>query len=843
MTKIGNGAVELRFGEEGLEAVNRLAGTTWAMAWPAFAMRIGGRMVRGEEFARRELRAGPGEVTAVLEHEGNGLRAEVRYWVEGEEPWFRKQVGLEGPEGTPTPERLWVDEQQAEGPMRRVGYGVRGGREREEIKGADSYAQAPACGYPVWVGDWFVGLEHPTGFAVTSGEGARWLELYQHPTWDENWRIESFPAVYGVAGRHEAVAGAFMAYLEKVRNPRLERPLTVVTLGWSTRYVGDGEYVDSFEGREAFVRAMLDIGLRPRAVGIDAGWFERRSMYHAKGDDEGDGRLIAFRERLQAEGMELAVWVSHNGPVGFEMEWIREQGWETGQGPGAAYSDVDYVVMMQPSFEEALARRWERLVGEVGAVHLKMDWDNECATNERFAEQYPTVDHVREASVKAMNRVDARLRALRPALKTRHGWWPSPWWLKHADHVWLADSGDCEYDAWPARSARDRDATERDQMYYHITRTAETPLPLDAFDNHGFAQALCNCFHDERDTWLNTCVLSALRGTTYIHYPVTPEGLRDWQARKLQQVLEWWDGHAHELGQPGARMVLGRPSYGEVYGYLHPHDTGAWLMLRNPSVEPQRVDLGLSEWLGYEAGMVRQVYPHWRQTEGEVWLLGHEVKVLEVRREAEAGHAAGLPAEFMVAGGPSGWRYSFPTSQQPERAEAVRVHPDMRLDELWVEQVSDETTESVRRLQWFIGVPHRMEKAEVLVTLRGAGAVLDGIGVVAGTSRYRGDVMRDHVPLTRIRRGQRGYGTGRVLPPLGPRERDDYVFAVPDGGYTGVTVELHGAGVEESSIEAWLSGYEAPARWQLAEEEMGRVTAGPVLPGHPYGFGRWVRLA
>ncbi|OGV74909.1 MAG: hypothetical protein A3K19_09170 [Lentisphaerae bacterium RIFOXYB12_FULL_65_16] len=118
--------------------------------------------------------------------------------------------------------------------------------------------------------------------------------------------------------------------------------------------------------------------------------------------------------------------------------------------------------------------------------------------------------------------------------------------------------------------------------------------------------------------------------------------------------------------------------------------------------------------------------------------------------------------------------------------------------------------------------------------------MLDGIRLRAGTSRYRGDEIRDFTPVTRIFRGERGYGTQRVLPPLGPRERDDYVFAVPDGGYSGVTVEILGANAASVQVQAWLTGYEAPARQTLVRQDA--PAAGPLLPGHPYGFPRFVAL-
>lgn len=839
---LSNAALTLRFEDGGeLRLQNHLSGSAQNWRWPAFQLSLRGEVISGDEFELDEVVTEGNQLQVRLHHLALGLTAEVRYWLAEDEPSFRKQVILHTPPDTPTPDRLWVDLQQAPAQCRRVGYGLRG--LNGEVEGLQTYSNQYGCGYPVYADDWFVGLEHPCGFALPA-DGQ--LQLYHHPTWDAAGAITSVAAVFGAAASHEAAPEAFMDYLWRIRRPPLDKPLTIVTDGWSTRYVGDHEYLDTFESREAFVQAMLDAGLKPAAFATDAGWFDRASLYHAKGDDEHDSRLLAFASMIREHGMAFALWVSHNGPVGFDLDWIKAQGWEIGEGASSTYSWGQYVVMMQPSFEEALTRRWEQLVGDVGAIHLKMDWDNECASNEHFAERYPTIDHVREESVNVFLRIGARLMARNPDLKLRHGWWPSPWWLTYADHVWLVDSGDCEYEAWPSRTARDRDATHRDMMYYHLQRTSETPVPLDAYDNHGFAAAAHNCLTTEPHTWVNTCVLSALRGTTYIHYPFTPDGLRDWQIESFQQVLAWWEHHAAELGQKGTLMVLGRPWEGEIYGFWHPHDRGAWLLLRNPSVEPQRVELPLTEWTagfparpaaGWKARgpHVRQVYPYWKVLPSpyDLCLLGHEVAVLEVGAEPFADALS--QAECMLAREHGRLVSRLPASRRPH------VHPDMQIPALWAEALPEQPLDHGRQLQWFIAVPHRMERAELLVTLRGPEALLDGLELRAGTSRYRGDVIRDFTPVTRIFRGARGHGGQRVLPPLGPRDRDDYVLAVPDGGYSGVTVEITGMDRGPSSpleVKAWLTGYEGLSR-------EGEVVGGldePLLPAHPYGFPRFLKL-
>jgi hypothetical protein len=836
--RIGNAAVTLNWTGGVLQAQNLLSGQARRFGFPAFAVSIGGRELMPEDFDLIAVEPDEHQIIFAWRCNTHDMQASVRYWLDGEQPWVRKQVRLQAPVGTPTPDRLWVELQNdPPSPIRRVGYGLRGGLDAEQQEGRDTYAEQPGCGYPVFTGDWFFGLEHPAAFAVPD----RGLELYHHPVWDENSVIHSFSAVMGVAQSHEAVPEAFMDYLWQVRNPRLTKPLYTVSTGWATRAVGGGDYVCSFEAIDAFLDAMLQLGLHPDALAVDAGYFDRASLFHGKEDDEDDSKLIALREKCRQNGLKLSLWVSHNGRTGMDMDWIRRQGWSTGDGPGT-YHGQDFVVMMQPSFEEALARRFERLVGPVGADHLKIDWDNDCATAPKFAATYPTVDHVREASLMAFNRIDRRMRAQNPNLLTRNGWWPSPWWLQWADHVWLVNSGDCEYESWPSRTQRDRDNTHRDAMYHQITVKAETPVPLDAWDNHGFADAPDNPFHTEPHTWLDNLVLQFTRGTTYLHMPFCPETLRQWQADYTQAGLEWLRFHADELGTRHSRMVLGNPALGEIYGFLHPFDDGAWLVLRNPSVEPQSVDLPLNEWLGFSPATVRQVHPYWQDlSEQEMQLSGHEVVLLRCFREAQpdASPLAGVP--FMVQPEGDRFRYLFPGNRPVAQDIGPTVHPTMQIPDIETEVTEGQPIENGRRLQWYVGVPHRFERAEVLVTLRGPQDVLDRLTVKAGQSRYRG-VAAEHVEVvTRIfRKETRGYGTRRFMLPPGPRDRDDYVFPVPDGGYSSVTVDVLGPDTDHLSVEAWLQGYEAPARQTLVNDLA--PCQGPLLPMHPYGFARWKRL-
>lgn len=836
-----NPALRLEWIDGVLHAHNLATGNAIIIDSPGFAIEISGNRLADTDFSLTAFASTSTDATFSFTCPTTALTATVRYWLDGDYSWFRKQVTFTAPQNTPTPARVWVHTQsEVPSPVRRVGYGLRGGLDAEQQEGRDTYANQPGCGFPVYSGDWFFGIEHPSAFTVP-GET---IEIYHHPVWDADGSIISFPTVFGCAASREAVPDLFMDYLWTIRYPRLSKPFIIVSDAWSTIIGGDKyeEYQHSWEAADAFLDAMEEIGLKPDGLGMDAGYFDRASFYQGMENDQNDEHLIAMRKRVEALGMKLSLWVSHNGPVGLDPNWIRQQGWEIGDGPGDAYSNNDYVVMMQPSFEKKLGDRFVELVRNVGVSHLKIDWDNECATNPAFDELYPTPDHVREASLLAFNRIDKRMREANPDLITRNGWWPSPWWLTAANHVWLTDSGDLEYAALPSRTQRDRDNTHRDAMYFQMARRSETPMPFDAWDNHGFGDAMNNPCANDHNTWLDNLILQFMRGTTYLHMPFTPEGLRQWQVNDIQATLAWFHYHADELGTRHTRMVGGDPAAGEVYGYLHPSEDAAWLVLRNPSVAPKRIQTDFKAWLGYHPNTIRQVYPFWQDLRiTSMELLGHEVVVLKLFRHQQPEVTPAKSSPFMVAPYGDSWVYSFPGSVPTTDKIGPTVAPAMQIHSLGAEKTADEATDNGWRLQWYLGVPYRMEKAEILISVSAPEDILDDLVVRASTARFRAGAERNVMPVTRIyRKEQRGHGTSRILPPLGPRDRDYYVFTLPDGGYTSATIDFHSDRADELILDAWVTGYDAPARQaaRIAQPPMD----GPLLPSHPYGFSRWMKI-
>ena len=169
------------------------------------------------------------------------------------------------------------------------------------------------------------------------------------------------------------------------------------------------------------------------------------------------------------------------------------------------------------------------------------------------------------------------------------------------------------------------------------------------------------------------------------------------------------------------------------------------------------------------------------------------------------------------------------------------IHPDMQIPEIVAEPLGEKAIDGGLQMGWYCGFPHRLAGGELFVTVRGAEADLDALTVCLEVSRYRTGGKGHRIAAERIfRNEERGYGTSFFLPPLDPRERDDYAFSIPDGGWCALMLSVLGEGAERVRCEPWITGWEAPARQTIVRPDA--PMEGALPPIHPHGFGRFVKL-
>ena len=754
----------------------------------------------------------------------------------GRNRWFTKRLTVRTDSlSLSTPDWVEVDRQRLPADeLCRCGY-VATQTVATQQSDEESSGGMPGCGYPLIGERFFVGLEHPAGFnEVTATEDGQDVRLFHHPTW-EGGVLGSVSAVFGWS---DGGRTTFADYLDSIRLPVLPKPFVAFGTFWSDPYLGDREYQVALPAYEAFFEAFADLGLVPEAFTLDAGWNDRQTVLESKRDVKGDVGLLKLRRLAEGMGSSLSLWVSHNGPMGIDPECLKALGIEVGGGVSSTYCGEGYGVMMDGKLERLLTARLQALVTHVGACHLKIDWDNECATNLSFVVKYPTRNHVRQATLDAFFRIGRALRAANAGVIIRNGWWPSPWWLPEANHVWLADSGDSEFAALPSRTQRDAASTHRDLMYYAILQRDRTPVPLDCFDHHEFPDSLRNPFCEDPASWVNTIWLCFMRGATYLPLTLMPESLEPWQVESLRQIMQFCRANANRIFVPRGRMILGNPGRGEIYGFLQPGADRSWCLIRNPLPIPQEIHFDPVTLVTHPVVHALQFYPHYETVDlaGGITMAAHEVRVLILT--ARAGTWS-YDTAHMVEESESGCLARFPASETVRSVQPA-VDPVQRIAEmacLW--NARSEIPNGVR-FQWHVQSPYRMRELEVQLSIEWAGGI--PLRLQAYSSRYQGAASGYALPVTHVPRGNPGHGERMNLDLSCGELPDFYAIGVPDGGQFTLTLDIEGASAARFSLTAWLAGYEAPSRSGIHRKQLPRAFAGCLPCQHPLGFSRVLKL-
>lgn len=830
--KLANKHLSIWLKDGKLEVVNRETSEKLELDWPAVCLSLRGREIRPASPIAKGRAA---KHSVCQEFEEDGIRFVVAVTLSGG-PWFRKNVSISADRKLPTPDYVEVDRQAlpSDG-LRLRGYRATtpGDTEGSKEEGA---GRMSGCGYPLIGNRFFTGLEHPAAFSRLSTKGGKHrIRMVHHPVW-ENGRLEPIPQVFGWA---EDAGKNFADYLDSIRLPALRKQLVSFCTFWSDPYLGDLEYRVSYEAYAAFISAFRRLGLVPDMFTLDGGWFDRRTVLQAKKEVGRDAGLVKLRRLAERMGSSLSLWVTHNGPFGMDPGSMKKRGYEVGGGNSAAYCGKGYMVMMDRRCAEAVETRFCELVRKVGPTHLKIDWDNACATNHRFRKLYPTRNHVRQATLNVFFRIAQEMRKINPSLVIRNGWWPSPWWLREADHVFLPDSGDSEFAALPSKTQRDAATTHRDLMYYNTLQRDGAPLPLDCFDNHEFSDAPRNPFSEDPNSWVNTVWLSFLRGTSYITCTLMPESLEDWQVESLRQIMRFCRTYVRHILVPHGKMILGHPGRGEVYGFLQPGAAESWCVLRNPLPVPQTVKFHAEDLTTHAVGTAWQFYPHYETLKPRkgITFLAHEIKILILSAKARK---ALYPFPCMVSKERGRYLYSLPASAVVTRSVRPMVEPIHRIPALRCLSAKTEPFQGGRRYRWFLEAPYRMRDLEVQFCVRGKKA--GKMELRAFFSRHQEGISQCTLPVTTIPVGVPGAGESKNRDVSCRLDEVYHAIRVPAGGQFALVLTLSGAPKSGDLVYAWIAGYEAPSRNAVVRKNPPSGFSRCLPCQHPLGFGRTLQL-
>ena len=451
---------------------------------------------------------------------------------------------------------------------------------------ADGIVEGTADGSPIVAGDEFFAFEHP--MAESRVTGGRAVAFLRRALPLRGGVTVEYSAVLGVAPRGQLRRG-FAAYLEGERAHPFRTFLhynSWYDIGYFTPYSQD----DALRVIAAYGRQLVrDRKVRMDSFLFDDGWDDTSNLwqFHA-GFPQGFAPLREATASIgAAPGMWLSPWGGYGPPRAARLKTAAAAGYEVDQ-QGLALSGPKYY----RRFHDVTLG----LLREQGVNMFKIDGTGSpdkvtpgSAFDSDFAAAIALIDD---------------LRAIEPDLfiNLTTGTWPSPFWLRTADSIWR---GGLDHSFAGTGSDRQRWITYRDADTYGGVVRVGPLFPLNSLMLHGIiyarhARGLDSDPHDDFADEVHTYFAS---GTGLQELYVSPDLLSAANWDTLAAAARWARERADVLRD--SHWIGGDPARGDVYGWASWSPRRAVIALRNPTAQPQTLQLDLAKALELPEGGMR----------------------------------------------------------------------------------------------------------------------------------------------------------------------------------------------------------------------------------------------
>ena len=543
----------------------------------------------------------------------------------------------------------------------------------------DQKASRGGRGQPIFVGNWFFGVNYPCFYSRHTDDYIepdfyyRWdymidlegrdevvapcehlLTCFHFPGQavrqsDGSWGIRSKRSVIGLSRRKgETAELALLDYITETRKP------TRSYFHYNNWYSTDAKTVtvDGFVENTYMPMAqqLARAGVALDAMVPDHGWEDGKAydaIFQPKIDATHEP-LPRIREALEAAGTKLGIWIALDGTNvsidrGLEIGY-REAYRPNFEKPFRWQEGKRYFDILQPKYNADLREALRFLIEEAGVDYIKHDF-NHCFTTHELTQR-----HAREKCLDEFLDLLAYERSMHPGIFQNYtnGSWFSPFWLQHVDCLWMMSGDSGGSGDWPQISLREGATTYRDRYFYQSfnnpERCVRPIIPIANFMTHGILYTEKKPFTDFNDTlldWSNYVMMYFARGTTLKELYVDYELLDDDHWLILGQAAAWAIENQGRL--MNTVQIGGDAAQGQVYGYVSWVDDRAILTVRNPHRAMQRLDVPMDARVYHratpgESYHARAIYPYveemsWKMTSGENFKIdvpGDSVVVYEL---------------------------------------------------------------------------------------------------------------------------------------------------------------------------------------------------------------------
>ena len=464
-------------------------------------------------------------------------------------------------------------------------------------------------GQPVYTEEMFFGLEYPAGENSFNGKE---LELVCHPgVAVDSIGYTSFSSVWGVAATG-GTRSSFLAYVDRIR-PAPVRPFLLYNTWYDLRTTERAEnstgdllnLPNSLARVQSLRKNLTEKGIELNSFVLDEGWDRYTPFWEIERKIFPDGFKTLYRE-LKDMGSGLGLWLGPFGGYGEGLA-LRSAG---GRKAGLEVSAKGYLDLAGPRYNRVVTDRLLEYVRDYEINYFKFDG---------VLYGYAGKDHgtlpgiyARESQTAALAALLDTLRTARPDiyLNITTGQWLSPWWLMHADCVFMSGADFGWQSDLPSASKRDMAISYRDKVCFDQFVRFNQQFPLNSIMTVGVIKGDYELLGERDETvdkWTNDLIMHFGRGVSMWELYITPHILSEPEWDALRATLRWAKANSATL-LASTTFVGGDPAGREPYGYIHQGPDKLILVLRNPYVEAARFSLKLDT----EHGLLDSLEGRWR---------------------------------------------------------------------------------------------------------------------------------------------------------------------------------------------------------------------------------------
>ena len=491
-------------------------------------------------------------------------------------------------------------------------------------------------GQPLFAEDLFLGVEYPSSRNQAQGSDVDLGGYIGVTVPAEGYTSE--PAVIG-ATPVGMVHPRFLDYVKQMRVAPV-RPYLLYNSWYDLQRLAMNH--DNTVERVGSLNSLLlrKYGLKLDSFVLDDGWDDMHKLWTID-SQRFPGGFTDLAAALKGIGSRMGMWF---GPIGgYSQRNVRI---ETGRQEGMEVtSNGQYLCIAGAKYSRLLSDAMARYQKEYGVNYYKIDGTPYGCNQPDHG--HPVGVYADEAVNRALIGMMNRLRSQDKDvfLNITTSIWLSPWWLRYADTVWMGGADSGYLPTVPTMAQRQSAISYRDSVLYSDFVTHQAQFPISSLMTHGIIKGKYNMLGGKQeyiDDWRDEVVHYYSVGNMMYELYISPDILSPEEMDALGNTTRWAIANAHPL-LDSSTMVLGDPAQREPYGYVHASPEKSIVMLRNPFVRPESVQLKIDRDHGFvesDHPMRLEVqYPYRRTQAGAVRygdtlnfeLGGYEEIVLELR--------------------------------------------------------------------------------------------------------------------------------------------------------------------------------------------------------------------